>query len=312
MQASIGIAAAGADLVLDTVLRHADVASITPQSSAARQGYVRYVPGIGGNRSWPTSNSAASCAGLDSGEFRVVLPAVMGLDEGGDRRSRRWSAGCTRPGHGLRRVHPGRRAYRPIVPLGRWVLRETAGRRAWLAEFGPTLLQKAGPNVSARQLHDPDFVSDVVAALADSGLSSDRLVLELTESEVLRGRQVSRTLHELDGMGVKLALDDFGTGESSLSLLRSFPAAIVKLDSLSWTATRSTRATGARDARRRWPSVIQRPCAALDTVADASERRQPPCCRELATSCTGRPLARPPARVGHDERWPHTPVVSAN
>jgi diguanylate cyclase len=47
---------------------------------------------------------------------------------------------------------------------------------------------------------------------------------------VLRGSQVSRTLHELDRLGIKLALDDFGTGESSLSLLRAFPAAIVKLD----------------------------------------------------------------------------------
>ena len=84
--------------------------------------------------------------------------------------------------------------------------------------------------MSARQLHDPDFVADVTAALADSGLPCERLVLEVTESAVLRGQQVSRTLHELDRMGIRLALDDFGTGESSLSLLRAFPAAIVKLD----------------------------------------------------------------------------------
>ena len=49
-----------------------------------------------------------------------------------------------------------------IVPLGRWVLRETCRQAAaWLAEFGPDALQKTGPNVSARQLHDPDFVADV-------------------------------------------------------------------------------------------------------------------------------------------------------
>jgi EAL domain-containing protein (putative c-di-GMP-specific phosphodiesterase class I) len=47
---------------------------------------------------------------------------------------------------------------------------------------------------------------------------------------VLRGQQVSRALYELDRMGIRLALDDFGTGESSLSLLRAFPAAIIKLD----------------------------------------------------------------------------------
>src|SRR4029453_5344230 len=51
-----------------------------------------------------------------------------------------------------------------------------------------------------------------------------------TESAVLRGPQVSQTLHRLHDMGIRLALDDFGTGESSLSLLRAFPASIVKLD----------------------------------------------------------------------------------
>jgi EAL domain-containing protein (putative c-di-GMP-specific phosphodiesterase class I) len=100
----------------------------------------------------------------------------------------------------------------------------------WLHDYGSDALLKAGPNVSGHQLHDPDFVADVTAALADSGLSSDRLVLEMTESAALRGQQITRTLYELDGMGIQLALDDFGTGESSLSLLREFPAAIVKLD----------------------------------------------------------------------------------
>src|SRR4029079_11496342 len=74
-----------------------------------------------------------------------------------------------------------------IVPLGRFVLRETCRQAAaWLSEFGPDALQEAGTNVSARQLHDPDFVSDVAAALAESGLPNQRLVLEVTESAVLR------------------------------------------------------------------------------------------------------------------------------
>jgi diguanylate cyclase (GGDEF)-like protein len=58
----------------------------------------------------------------------------------------------------------------------------------------------------------------------------EHLVLEVTESAVLRGQQASRTLFELNRMGIRLALDDFGTGESSLSLLRAVPAAILKLD----------------------------------------------------------------------------------
>jgi EAL domain-containing protein (putative c-di-GMP-specific phosphodiesterase class I) len=186
-----------------------------------------------------------------------------------------------------------------IVPLGRWVLRETCRQAvAWLAEFGPDALQKAGPNVSARQLHDPDFVADVRDALRDSGLSSDRLVLELTESAVLRGQQVSRTLHELDRMGIKLALDDFGTGESSLSLLRSFPAAIVKLDKSFVDGIEiedgSSAAADARQAVAR--AVIQLAGALrLDTVAEGIENAdQARRLRELGyTLGQGYHLARP-------------------
>jgi EAL domain-containing protein (putative c-di-GMP-specific phosphodiesterase class I) len=162
-----------------------------------------------------------------------------------------------------------------IIELGRFVLRETCRQTAaWLAEFGPDALQKPSVNVSVRQLHDPDFVADVLAALADQGLSTDRLVLELTESAVLRGSQVSRTLHELDRLGVALALDDFGTGESSLSLLRSFPATIVKLDKSFVDGIEAEDAeTGGRDARQAVAhAVIQLANAlGLDTVAEGIE-----------------------------------------
>jgi EAL domain-containing protein (putative c-di-GMP-specific phosphodiesterase class I) len=52
--------------------------------------------------------------------------------------------------------------------LGRFVLREACRQAAsWLAEYGPDALQKAGPNVSRRQLADPDFVDDVRRAGRD-------------------------------------------------------------------------------------------------------------------------------------------------
>jgi diguanylate cyclase len=95
-----------------------------------------------------------------------------------------------------------------IVPLGRFVLCQMCRQAAaWSSEFGADALQEAALNVSARQLHDPDFVPDVTAALTDSGLPCERLVLEVTESAVLRGQQVSRTLYELDRMGIRLSLD---------------------------------------------------------------------------------------------------------
>ncbi len=96
----------------------------------------------------------------------------------------------------------------------------------------------------------------------------------MTESAVLRGQQVSRTLYELDRMGIRLALDDFGTGESSLSLLRAFPAAIVKLDKsfVDGIEIEDGRpaATDARQAVAR--AVIQLAHALrLDTVAEGIE-----------------------------------------
>jgi diguanylate cyclase (GGDEF)-like protein len=231
-QASVGIATAGPGATLDSVLRDADVAMYAAKQRG-KAGFVHYVAGMEEPVLAHIQLGGELRRALDAGEFRVFYQPVMGLDDSrviGVEALVRWqhpTRGMVAPADFI----PAAERTGLIVPLGRFVLRETCRQAAaWLAEYGPDALQKAGPNVSARQLHDPDFVADVAAALADSGLPSDRLVLELTESAVLRGRQVSRTLHELDGMGIKLALDDFGTGESSLSLLRSFPAAIVKLD----------------------------------------------------------------------------------
>jgi EAL domain-containing protein (putative c-di-GMP-specific phosphodiesterase class I) len=86
-------------------------------------------------------------------------------------------------------------------------------------------------NVSARQLRDSGFVGEVRRRLAGSGLSPSSLVLELTESGLLRPDQRLRAdLDELKGMGVPLAIDDFGTGYSSLSYLRELPIDVLKID----------------------------------------------------------------------------------
>jgi diguanylate cyclase (GGDEF)-like protein len=232
MHASAGLTSAPAGTPLDQLMRDADTA-LNFAKQRGKDNWIRFVPGMERPVLADAQLGADLRRGLDAGEFRVVYQPLVDLHRNrviGVEALVRWQ-------------HPTRGLVSPadfipvaertglIVPLGRFVLRETCRQAAaWLAEFGPEVLQKAGPNVSVRQLHDPDFVDDVRAALADSGLPGELLVLELTESAVLRGQQVSRALHELHGMGVRLALDDFGTGESSLSLLRAFPASIVKLD----------------------------------------------------------------------------------
>jgi EAL domain-containing protein (putative c-di-GMP-specific phosphodiesterase class I) len=105
-------------------------------------------------------------------------------------------------------------------------------------------------------------------------------------------------LYELDRLGIRLALDDFGTGESSLSLLRAFPAAIVKLDKSFVdgieTDDGGSAAADARQAVAR--AVIQLARAlGLDTVAEGIENAaQAAVLRELGyTLGQGYHLARP-------------------
>jgi len=86
-------------------------------------------------------------------------------------------------------------------------------------------------NVSARQFSAPGFVDGVRRILDTSGLEPAALMLELTESVLLRrDERVHSDLIELKAIGVKLAIDDFGTGYSSLSYLRELPIDVLKVD----------------------------------------------------------------------------------
>src|SRR6202044_2533144 len=77
----------------------------------------------------------------------------------------------------------------------------------------------------------PGFVAGVRRVLEATGLEPEALMLELTESVLLRrDERLHADLVELKAIGVKLALDDFGTGYSSLSYLRELPIDVLKMD----------------------------------------------------------------------------------
>ena len=86
-------------------------------------------------------------------------------------------------------------------------------------------------NVSAEWLEREDFVSETLSALRTSAVDPKTVVLEITESSLLRDlTERGQRLQELRRWGLRIAIDDFGTGYSSLSYLRALPVDILKLD----------------------------------------------------------------------------------
>jgi EAL domain-containing protein (putative c-di-GMP-specific phosphodiesterase class I) len=113
-----------------------------------------------------------------------------------------------------------------IIPLSVWVFRQACSEAAlWPNQYSVSV------NLSPIHLSDPDLIKVVRSALDDSGLATERLTLELTESAIINDRQFALSqLATLQGMGIRIALDDFGVGYSSLDVLRSFPFDRIKLD----------------------------------------------------------------------------------
>ena len=91
--------------------------------------------------------------------------------------------------------------------------------------------KKIAVNVSPVQFRNPEFLSVVDRCLKETGLSPQRLELEMTESVLLQNTDATlETLRQLQKSGVGISLDDFGTGYSSLSYLRRFPFNRIKID----------------------------------------------------------------------------------
>ena len=113
-----------------------------------------------------------------------------------------------------------------IVALGEWVLREACREAAtWLVTLQVAI------NFSPVQFRHGDLPALVHSVLLETGLSSNRLEIEITEGVLIddfaRGLSI---LRRLKALGVRIAMDDFGTGYSSLSYLQSFPFDKIKID----------------------------------------------------------------------------------
>jgi diguanylate cyclase (GGDEF)-like protein/PAS domain S-box-containing protein len=118
-----------------------------------------------------------------------------------------------------------------IIAIGNWVLKTACMQlKLWAQDARKRSLCLA-VNVSAKQLHQVNFVSEVAIMLLQTGANPRRLKLEITESVVLV--DVADTLDKmraLKKLGVRFSMDDFGTGYSSLSNLKQLPIDQIKID----------------------------------------------------------------------------------
>ncbi len=234
MQASIGIALGQRPQETpDDLLRDADLAMYLAKRNGKGR-FEMYRPNMHTDALLRLETAVGLREGLDAGEFEVFYQPIVNAHSGqliGAEALVRWN-------------HPTRGLLPPlefiaiaeatglIVPLGRQVLRSAAvqaqqWRRSGLvnAEFYVSV------NLSAYQLQEPDLVEDISRTLDYSGLPPEALVLEVTETALIKNLDLTLPrLHALRWLGVRLAVDDFGTGYSSLSYLADLPVNFVKID----------------------------------------------------------------------------------
>jgi diguanylate cyclase (GGDEF)-like protein/PAS domain S-box-containing protein len=118
-----------------------------------------------------------------------------------------------------------------MADLDRWIARATIEEMAKWQTAGLLGELRVSLNVSSQHLAEAAFVPFLEMSLAEFGLSPKNLVIEVTESSLIRNAPATRNaLRGLRGLGVLVALDDFGTGYSSLSHLHTFPIDILKID----------------------------------------------------------------------------------
>lgn len=116
-----------------------------------------------------------------------------------------------------------------IVPLGKWIL-ETACLQTKELQQRLNEPIKVSVNLSIGQLYHGNFVEETRGILESTGLSSQSLELEITESMTMNTKQIESILYGLKEIGVSVVVDDFGTGYSSLNYLKDLPINSLKID----------------------------------------------------------------------------------
>jgi diguanylate cyclase (GGDEF)-like protein/PAS domain S-box-containing protein len=244
-------ASAGNSATAEALLREADRAMYTDKHRGDRDA----APDGGGDREVDAYSAALEVLahdqlavhaelreGMDRGELRVFYQPIIDLRTG--RQAAREAL--------IRWAHPRRGLLGPDaflagtdrsrlgIALGELVLLQACTDAAAWADQSV-----AHVNLAARHLADPDLPRYVRRCLSTTGLTPDRLVLEITESLVLAASSSTLSCaRQLADLGVGLSLDDFGTGYSSIAALHRLPIDSFKIDR-SFVADSTLNPTGA-------------------------------------------------------------------
>jgi diguanylate cyclase (GGDEF)-like protein len=229
VSATIGIAWGQRDSAEDFI-RDADIA-MHEAKSAGKNRYMVFEPAMHAAARGRLDLELDLRLALESNQFFVVYQPIFRMSDMalvGVEALLRWQ-------------HPTRGVVEPasfiphleqtgmIVAVGREVLRQVC--RDAVEWHRRRLPIRVAVNASAHQLATGDFITEVAAALRDSGLEARYLTIEVTESVLMHdAEEAILRLRQLKGLGVRIAIDDFGTGYSSLSYLRQFPVDTLKID----------------------------------------------------------------------------------
>jgi diguanylate cyclase (GGDEF)-like protein len=231
--ASIGIALADGQISAGDLMRNADLAMYMAKSSGKHRATL-FEPSMHAAAVRRQAMDQELHGALERREFVLHFQPIVAIDSGqpvGMEALIRWE----HPKHG--RVPPNE--FIPlaeqsgvILDIGRWILHEACRMcAAWQAATTAPAALSVAVNISGRQIRESQFSEDVQQALTASGLAAEQLILEITESVLVRNDEATiRRLWDLKRLGVKLAIDDFGTGYSSLAYLQEFPVDILKID----------------------------------------------------------------------------------
>lgn len=117
-----------------------------------------------------------------------------------------------------------------IVPLSEWLIRKAClQNKKWQVEQGTFI--RVAVNISSLQIKRGNLNNFLATVLAETGLDSQYLSIELTETSLMDNSiNILNKLHEIRKLGVQIAIDDFGTGYSSFRYLTEFPATHLKID----------------------------------------------------------------------------------